>query len=200
MKRPWNVHLFRSVCVVVEFQSKTKRQQQRATGSTRRATYNELSFSFTSGGVCLSACWDTPPPPLGVGLETPPPGVGLETPPGVGLDTPSVSLETLLGVGLETPVARPLKLTLGCEPGNLKGMLGYTPGYLQGMLGYHLQGMLGYPLPRWTEWQTRVKTQPSQTSFSGGKKCGMMQIWRNVLFVGKTDPPAVTNQWDIVWS
>ena len=32
------------------------------------------------------------------------------------------------GVGLETPpLARPLKLPLGCGPGNLQGMLGYTP-------------------------------------------------------------------------
>ena len=31
-------------------------------------------------GVCLGACWDTPPPPS-VGLETTP-GVGLETSPG----------------------------------------------------------------------------------------------------------------------
>ena len=41
--------------------------------------------SSSRWGVCLSACWDTPPP-LGVGLETPP-GVGLDTPPGVGLET-----------------------------------------------------------------------------------------------------------------
>ena len=41
--------------------------------------------SHPRGGVCLSACWDTPRrcrpgnPPMGVGLETPL-GVGLETP------------------------------------------------------------------------------------------------------------------------
>ena len=58
--------------------------------------------SSSSWGVCLSACWDTPPQvwawgsPLGVGLETPPP-------------------------------ARPLKLPLECGPGNLQGMLGYQP-------------------------------------------------------------------------
>ena len=58
--------------------------------------------------VCLSACWDTPP------------GVGLETPPGVGLEnTPWVW-------AWRTPLARPLKLPLGCGPGNLQGMLGYT--------------------------------------------------------------------------
>ena len=62
------------------------------------------------GGVCRSACWDTP---LGVGLETPPPSVGLETPPpvwawrhplGVGLETPPRPDPSTspLGVGLET--------------------------------------------------------------------------------------------------
>ena len=41
-------------------------------------------------------------------------------------------------VGLETPQARPLKLPLGCGPGNLQGMVGYTPrDLLQGMLGYY---------------------------------------------------------------
>ena len=39
--------------------------------------HNAHSSSHLLGGVCLSACWDTP---QGVGLETPPPlGVGLET-------------------------------------------------------------------------------------------------------------------------
>ena len=72
------------------------------------------------GGICLSACWDTHPP--GVGLEMPPPlGVGLETPP---RPDPSTSP---LGVGLETPLARPLKFSPGCGPGNLQGMLGYPP-------------------------------------------------------------------------
>ena len=57
------------------------------------------SSRLLGGGVCLSACWDTPQVlawrPPSVGLETPPQGVGLETSPGVGLKIP-------LGVGLET--------------------------------------------------------------------------------------------------
>ena len=57
--------------------------------------------SCPCGGICLSACWDTPP--IGVGLETPP-GVGLETPP---------------GVGLETPLVRPLNFPPGCGPWDL---------------------------------------------------------------------------------
>ena len=71
---------------------------------------------------------------LGVGLETPPwcgpgdpPGVGLEAPLGVGLETLWVWSGEPPGVGLENPLARPLKLPLGCGPGNLQGMLGYTP-------------------------------------------------------------------------
>ena len=71
------------------------------------------SSSCQRGGVCLSACWDTP---LGVGLETPqvwawtppwcgpghPPRCGPEDPPRPDPSTPP------LGVGLETPLARPL--------------------------------------------------------------------------------------------
>ena len=75
------------------------------------------------GGVCLSACWDTPQVwawrhPPGCGPGDTPPGVGLETPPQVwAWRHPSVGLKT--------------------QPGDL----------LQGMLGYHLQCMLGYPNP-----------------------------------------------------
>ena len=96
------------------------------------------SSSHQLGGVCLSACWDTPPrcgprDPPGVGLDSLPLGVGLETP---------------LGVGLETPQARPFKLPLGCGPENLRGMLGYTPPRdLQGMLGYRMPCMLGCSPP-----------------------------------------------------
>ena len=67
------------------------------------------------GGVCLSACCDTPGcgpgDPLGVGLETSP-GVGPGDPPGCGpadaQPDPSTSL-------------------LGCGPGDLQGMLNTTP-------------------------------------------------------------------------
>ena len=94
----------------------------------------------SGGGACLSACWDTHPPPLGVGQETPtgcgpetpPPGVGLEIPPGVDLETPQmwawrlpagVGLETPLGVGLETPTrpdpsTSPLGVGVGLETCN----------------------------------------------------------------------------------
>ena len=65
------------------------------------------------GGVCLSACWDTPP--LGVGLETP----------------QARPLNFPLGCGLGN-----LQSMLGCHPPGdlLQSMLGY---HLQCMLGYH---------------------------------------------------------------
>ena len=59
------------------------------------------------GGVCFSACWDTPPGPgpPGVGLDNPwvwvwtPPGPGGPGhPQGVGLDTPHC-------LGLDTPLS-----------------------------------------------------------------------------------------------
>ena len=125
------------------------------------------------GGFSLSACWDTPPSPLGVGLEPPPLGVGLEPPqlwawtppqvwawrlphgqtpqplPGCGPgDPPRPDLSTPPGCGLGAPLGQTPQAPPGCGPGNLQGMLGYPPsGDLQGMLGYHLQGMLGYHLP-----------------------------------------------------
>ena len=83
------------------------------------------------GGVCLSVCWDTPPP--GVGLETPP-GQTPQPPPWVWAWRPPRQdpSSSTLGVGLET----------------CKACLDTPPGDLQGMLGYHLQGMLGYhPTP-----------------------------------------------------
>ena len=74
--------------------------------------------------VCLSACWDTPPPVCA--WETPLPGVGLKTPP---------------------PQARPLNFPPGCGPGDppTSSPLGCGAGDLQGMLGDHL------PPPRWTD-------------------------------------------------
>ena len=66
------------------------------------------SSSRRGGGVCLSACWDTPPlvwawrhTPLGVGLETPtlPPGCG----PGDPHPSPWLWACRPLGLGLETP-------------------------------------------------------------------------------------------------
>ena len=96
------------------------------------------SSSRQLGGFSLSACWDTPPSPLGVGLEPPPwvwawnpPSCGPGHPPrcgpgdspvarplnlslGVGLETPpGQTPQPPLGVGLEPPWARPLKLPLG---------------------------------------------------------------------------------------
>ena len=86
------------------------------------------SSSRLLGGVCLSACWDTPPSgpgpghPLGVGLDTPPPGLGLDTPmplarppnlaAGSGPGHPPTSP---LGLGLDTP-ARPPNLPPGPGP------------------------------------------------------------------------------------
>ena len=49
-------------------------------------------------GVCLSACWDTPPPQCGTG-----------DPPGCGSgDHPDHAHQPPPGWGLETPLARPL--------------------------------------------------------------------------------------------
>ena len=63
--------------------------------------------SRPQGWVCLSACWDTQPPP----------GCGPGDPPGVGLETP-------LDVGWRPPRCgpgdppRPLNFPLGCGPGD----------------------------------------------------------------------------------
>ena len=86
--------------------------------------------------VCLSACWNTPPP--GVGLEIPP-GVVLETPLARPLNLPpgcdpgqTTQLPPGCGPGNSPPPppARPLKLAPGCGPGKMQGMLGYTPNPL----------------------------------------------------------------------
>ena len=74
------------------------------------------SSRLRGGGVCISACWDTPP---GLGLETPhgqtpqpPPGCESGDPPPPPGQTPQ--LPPPPGVGLETPpAARPLNLPLG---------------------------------------------------------------------------------------
>ena len=99
--------------------------------------------SNSHGGVCLSACWDPPPHPLGVGLETPP-GVAWRPSPG---HTPQYPP---LGVGLETP-CRPDPSTspLGVDLETCKACWDTSPprDLLQGMLGYHLQCMLGYHPP-----------------------------------------------------
>ena len=62
------------------------------------------SSSSRWGGVCLSACWDTTSPLLGVGLETP--------------QRPDPSISPL-GVGPWRPSkVRPLNFPLGCGPGD----------------------------------------------------------------------------------
>ena len=91
------------------------------------------------GGVCLSACWDTPP--LGCGLGDPP-GVGLETPWVWPWRPPWVWAWRTPGHGPADPPARPLNFPLGCGPGDPPGQTpqlppGCGPGDLQGMLGYH---------------------------------------------------------------
>ena len=61
------------------------------------------SSSHLLGGVCLSECWDTHPPP-GYEPGCPPPRCGLRGSSGVGLETPlGVGLETPLGVVLDSP-------------------------------------------------------------------------------------------------
>ena len=69
------------------------------------------------GGVCLSACWDTPP---GVDLETP--WVWTWRPPGVG-QTPQLPPWVWTW---KTSQARPLNFPPGCGPGDPPGQ---TPGY-----------------------------------------------------------------------
>ena len=85
---PTNIHSALSGCT-----TKTRMH------SSRMCT--DYSSSHLLGGVCVSACWDTPPGP---GLETPrvwtwtpppttpnlPLGAGLDTPPSVGLDSTTI--------------------------------------------------------------------------------------------------------------
>ena len=92
------------------------------------------------GGVCLSACWDTPPgcgpgdaqvwacSPLGVSLERPPP-------------TPS-----------QTPQPPPRPDPSTPPPP------GFRPGDLQGILGYHTAPPPPPPAREQNDRQTRVKT------------------------------------------
>ena len=126
-----------------------------------------LSSNCLLGGVCLSACWDTPcgcgpGDPLGCGPGDNPPGCGPGGPLGVAPETPlGVCLETTpLDVGLETCPGqtpqlppwvwawRPPRLdpstspwVWAWRPPQAKS-LGYFPpgcgpGDLQGMLGYY---------------------------------------------------------------
>ena len=99
----------------------------RGTRMHSRRMHNVRSSSHLLGGVCLSACWDTPPGcgpgdpqvrlwrPLGCGPgdHPPPPGVGLETlqarplnsPPDVGLETCNACWDTTpLWTESQTPV------------------------------------------------------------------------------------------------
>ena len=148
------------------------------------------------GGVCHSACWDTPPRPgpgqplRGLGLE--PSGVGLDSlPPGVGLETLWVwACRDPLGVGLETPPARPpnLPLVWAWRP---PGQLPNPPSRVWAwrpppppwkeffVLCYHHRG----------EMQTHADALPTHESdvafrkwFSIGCKCRekLAQIW-NIL-------------------
>ena len=68
-------------------------------------TARSSSHQPGDGGVCLSACWDTPP---GVNLETPPWPDPSSSPLGVGLETCKACWDTP-------------------PPGDLQGMLGYHP-------------------------------------------------------------------------
>ena len=74
------------------------------------------SSSCLLGVVCLSACWNTPPPRCGPGD---PLGCGPRDPLGRPLNfTPGC------GPGDPPPPARPLNFPPGCGPGNLQCMLG----------------------------------------------------------------------------
>ena len=122
-------------------------------------------------GVCLSACWNTHPP-----------GVGLETILGVGLEIPwvwawrplGVGLETPLGVGLETPPGMGLESPPGCGPGDSPwpNPSTYPLGVgLETPPGDLLQGMLGYHLPSCVQnsWHTLLKILPCLNIVVGGK-------------------------------
>ena len=115
--------------------------------SSRMCT--ERSSSCLQWGVCLSACWDTPPPPppwCGIGE---PPWCEPKAPPDVGLEPPPCQTPQLPPWvwAWRPPMARPLKFPPGVGLETCMVCWDTIPGDLQGMLGYHLQGMLGYYLP-----------------------------------------------------
>ena len=107
----------------------------------------------TITGGCLPQCMLGYTHPLGVGLQTTPPRGGPGDPPQVWAWRPPP------GVDLEPPLVWAWRPPTQLDPSTPPPRCG--PGDLQGMLGYH-------PPP--VNRQTRVKTQPSQTSFAGGKK------------------------------
>ena len=75
------------------------------------------SSRLLGGRVCLSACWDTHRP--GVGLETSP-SCGPGDPLGVGLETPPRPdpLNFPYGCGPEDPPGQTPQLPPGCGPGD----------------------------------------------------------------------------------
>ena len=101
-------------------------------------------------GVCLSACWDTPPRVW----AWRPPRCGPGDPPSQTPQLPPWVLAWRLTPG-QTPQLPPW--VWSWKPARHAG-IPPPRDLLQGMLVYHLQCMLGYlPLP-WTESQTHVKT------------------------------------------
>ena len=69
------------------------------------------------GGVCLSTCWDTPPPR--VLAWRPPLGQTPQLTPWVWAWRPTwPDPSTPRCIGLETPLVRPLNFPPGCEPGD----------------------------------------------------------------------------------
>ena len=78
--------------------------------SSRMRSARSSSRLRGKGGVCISACWDTPlwawpGHPPGLGLDTPP-GVDLDSPPrcGPGLPLSQIPQPPPLGLGLDTPL------------------------------------------------------------------------------------------------
>ena len=139
--------------------------------------------SSRRGGVCLSACWDRPPPRCGPG--DPPDQIPLNFPLGCGPGDPPWPDSPQLPPWVwawRPPWPDPPQLPPWVWAWKSARHAGMPPpqDLLQGMLGYHLQCMLGYHPPcEQNDWQTPVKTQPSQTLFAAVKmdwQCVLM--WR----------------------
>ena len=133
-------------------------------------------------GVCLSACWVTPP--LGVGLETPlwvwawrHPQCGPSDPPVCGPRYPPARQTTQPPhwvLAWRAPGQTP-QLPPRCGPGDPPGPTTRAPPWVWAWRPARYAGIpparhAGIPFPPlWTEWQTGAKYTLPQTSFAGGK-------------------------------